>query len=76
MILKRLYDTFAMFKYDAKKQVLANIIAKVVACQADTGATTFTASSTVPAKGTRYVYTDANSVKHYGIAKKAGSADT
>lgn len=76
MILKRLYDTFAMFKYDAKKQILANIIAKVVALQADSGATAFTANTTVPAKGTRYVYTDGNAVKHYGIAKKNGSADT
>lgn len=75
MILKRLYDTFAMFKYDAKKQILANLIAKVVACQADSGATTLTLGTTSIVKGTRYVYTDASSNKHYAIGKKAHTAD-
>ena len=28
MVIKRLYDTYAVFKYDAKKQLLANLIAK------------------------------------------------
>ena len=70
MILKRLYDTFAMFKYDAKKQVLANIIAKVVALQADSGATSLTPGTTNIVKGTRYVYND-GSAKHYAIGKKA-----
>lgn len=28
MVIKRLYDTYAVFKYNAKKQILANIIAK------------------------------------------------
>lgn len=31
MVLKRLYDTYAVFKYDAKKQLLANTIAKAEA---------------------------------------------
>lgn len=28
MVIKRLYDTYAVFKYNAKKQILANIISK------------------------------------------------
>ncbi|MBO5811322.1 MAG: hypothetical protein J6R32_10930 [Bacteroidales bacterium] len=28
MVIKRLYDTYAVFKYNTKKQILANIIAK------------------------------------------------
>ena len=75
MILKRLYDTFAMFKYDAKKQVLANLIAKVVACQADSGATSLVPGTTDIVKGTRYVFTDSDSAKHYAIAKKAHTHD-
>lgn len=53
-IMKRLYDSYAVFKYDAKKQLLSNLVAKAVAVQSTTGATAYTTNSTVLARGTRY----------------------
>ena len=56
MILKRLYDTYGLFKYDCKKQILANAVKKCDEAMSTTGATEVaTADATfVAVKGTRY----------------------
>ena len=53
-IMKRLYDSFAVFKYDCKKQAISNLVAKCVATQSTSGATAYTTNSTVLSRGTRY----------------------
>ena len=53
-VIKRLYDSFAVFKYDCKKQGLANLVAKCLAVQSTSGATAYTTNSTVLSRGTRY----------------------
>ena len=53
-IMKRLYDSFAVFKYDCKKQAISNLVGKCVATQSTTGATAYTTNSTVLSRGTRY----------------------
>ena len=45
MVLKRLYDTFGVLKYDMKKQILANLIAKVEYEQDPTNATLYVKNS-------------------------------
>lgn len=67
-VLKRLYDTNATFRYNAKKQIIANAIAKAVAAQSTSGATNFPASSALT-KGTRYY-----SGTRVGICKKASTS--
>mgnify|MGYP004654416827 FL=1 len=56
MILKRLYDTYGVFKYDCKKQILANAVKKCDEAMSTTGATPVaTANATFAVtKGTRY----------------------
>lgn len=68
MILKRLYDSFAMFKYDTKKQILANLIAKVVAEEDASSATAYSTGDQVVA-GTIY-----KSGGDVGICVKAGAS--
>lgn len=53
-ILKRLYDSFALFKYDAKKQIIANLIDKCVAAMDASSATAFVDDTTDIAVGTIY----------------------
>ena len=53
-VMKRLYDTYAVLKYDSKKQGLSNLVAKCVAAQSTSGATAYTTNSTVLSRGTKY----------------------
>lgn len=64
MILKRLYDTYGLFKYDCKKQILANAVKKCEEVMNATGATAVandTATFAVT-KGTRYSLTTTGEV--------------
>ena len=59
MILKRLYDTYGLFKYDCKKQILANAVKKcdeVMTLANATAVANATATFAV-VKGTRYSLT-------------------
>lgn len=69
-IMKRLYDTFAVFKYACKKQMISNLVAKCVAAQSTTDATAYTTNSTVLSRGTKY---SQNSVAYMCI-KSASAA--
>lgn len=69
-VMKRLYDSFAVFKYACKKQLLSNLVGKAVAIQSTTGATAYTTNSTVLARGTRY----SQSSKAYICIKSAAAA--
>ena len=64
MILKRLYDTYGLFKYDCKKQILANAVKKCDEVMSTTGATAVaTADATFAVvKGTRYTLTTTGEV--------------
>ena len=64
MILKRLYDTYGLFKYDCKKQILANAVKKCDEAMSTTGATAVAnATATfVVVKGTRYTLTTTGEV--------------
>lgn len=64
MILKRLYDTYGLFKYDCKKQILANVVKKCDEAMSTTGATPVaTAAATFAVtKGTRYSLTTTGEV--------------
>lgn len=59
MILKRLYDTYGLFKYDCKKQILANVVKKCDEAMSATGATAVANATATFAvtKGTRYSLT-------------------
>ena len=59
MILKRLYDTYGLFKYDCKKQILANAVKKCDEVMSATGATAVANATATFAvvKGTRYSLT-------------------
>lgn len=59
MILKRLYDTYGLFKYDCKKQILANAVKKCDEVMSTTGATEVANATATFAvtKGTRYSLT-------------------
>ena len=56
MILKRLYDLYAEFKYACKRQLVANAIDACIKNDSSytTGATAYTTNSTVLSRGTRY----------------------
>lgn len=63
MILKRLYDTYGVFKYDCKKQILANVVKKCDEAMSTTGATPVEADNTFTVtKGTRYTLTPTREV--------------
>ena len=64
MILKRLYDTYGLFKYDCKKQILANAVKKCDEVMSTTGATAVAnATATFEVvKGTRYTLTTTGEV--------------
>ena len=64
MILKRLYDTYGLFKYDCKKQILANAVKKceeVMNAEGATAVANATATFAV-VKGTRYSLTTTGEV--------------
>ena len=64
MILKRLYDTYGLFKYDCKKQILANAVKKCDEVMSTTGATAVANATATFAvvKGTRYTLTTTGEV--------------
>ena len=64
MILKRLYDTYGLFKYDCKKQILANAVKKCDEAMSATGATAVANATATFAvvKGTRYTLTTTGEV--------------
>ena len=64
MILKRLYDTYGLFKYDCKKQILANAVKKCDEAMSTTGATAVANATATFAvvKGTRYTLTTTGEV--------------
>ena len=64
MILKRLYDTYGLFKYDCKKQILANAVKKCDEVMSTTGATAVanTTATFAVVKGTRYTLTTTGEV--------------
>lgn len=64
MILKRLYDTYGLFKYDCKKQILANAVKKCDEVMSATGATAVANATATFAvlKGTRYTLTTTGEV--------------
>lgn len=64
MILKRLYDTYGLFKYDCKKQILANAVKKCEEVMNATGATAVANDTATFAvvKGTRYTLTTTGEV--------------
>lgn len=64
MILKRLYDTYGLFKYDCKKQILANAVKKCDEAMSATGATAVADANATFAvvKGTRYSLTTTGEV--------------
>lgn len=64
MILKRLYDTYGLFKYDCKKQILANAVKKCEEVMNATGATAVANATDTFAvtKGTRYSLTTTGEV--------------
>lgn len=64
MILKRLYDTYGLFKYDCKKQILANAVKKCDEVMSATGATAVANATATFAvtKGTRYSLTTTGEV--------------
>ena len=64
MILKRLYDTYGLFKYDCKKQILANAVKKCDEVMSTTGATAVANATATFAvvKGTRYSLTTTGEV--------------
>ena len=64
MILKRLYDTYGLFKYDCKKQILANAVKKCDEAMSTTGATAVANATATFAvvKGTRYSLTTTGEV--------------
>lgn len=53
-ILKRLYDSYALWKYEAKKGILANIVAKAVGLMDASSATAYVDDTTDIAVGTVY----------------------
>lgn len=54
IVLERLYETYAQFKYACKKQMLTNLAALCINTQSTSGATAYTTNSTVLSRGTRY----------------------
>lgn len=64
MILKRLYDTYGLFKYDCKKQILANAVKKCEEVMNAIGATAVANATDTFAvtKGTRYSLTTTGEV--------------
>ena len=64
MILKRLYDTYGLFKYDCKKQILANAVKKCDEAMNAAGATAVANDTATFAvvKGTRYSLTTTGEV--------------
>lgn len=67
MILKRLYDTYGLFKYDCKKQILANAVKKCDEVMSTTGATAVAKATATFAvvKGTRYTLTTTGEVAYW-----------